>query len=430
MPEVSLFDYLKENKVLDDDLFDSLYFDIGCLVYYYGDHFINPREKTLNHKKGFKSSLIEQFIKYNAYLNLLKIRRHMKKESKIISNSYFTINFELELLGYNVYRPIWAPAYRQKCCANISLFNKTNYIKNYILNKNFTDIVSSNFLKTLPAYRKEMTDFYNKHNIMALFVPNDISFMENFTIKIFKEIKKPSFIFLHGLPGRYNPIDENRSDYLIVWGEEIKKLYIKAGFSKEKILISGHPYYRQYNATNLRFSFDDILIITKSLPGTQFSDKVRLYDRGNIVVYLLQIEKVLELLGVKSVRLRPHPSEKIAWYYKFIDKNFFREDTDILSHSLSKATLVIGPSSTVLLESIYYGVNYIIFEPSIDNVDLFNLELVPPFDGTYNEIPVAKSEEDLKEILENKIKINSSVFNKFIKTPFDISFIKNILKKK
>jgi len=429
MPEVSLIDYLKENKVFDTDLFDSLYFDIGCLVYYYGDHFINPREKTIHKKKSIKSSLKEQFIKYNVRLNMLKNRKHIKQEPKIISNSYFTVNSEIEALGYNVYRPIWALAYRQKLCANISLLNKTNYIKDLVLNKNFTDIVSPNFLKTLQAYRKEMTDFYNKQNVMALVVPNDISFMENFTIKIFKEIEKPSFIFLHGLPGRYNPIDENRSDYLIVWGEEIKNLYIKVGVSEDKILVSGHPLYKQYNATNLRFTFDEILIITKTLPGSQFSDKVRLYDRGNIVVYLLQIEKVLKILGIKSVRLRPHPSEKIAWYYKFIDKNFFREDTDILGDSLSKATLVIGPSSTVLLESIYYGVNYIIFEPSMDNVDILNLELFPPFDGTYNEIPVAKNEEDLKEMLENKIKINSSVFNKFVKTPFDISFIKNILKK-
>jgi len=429
MPEVSLIDYLKENKVFDTDLFDSLYFDIGCLVYYYGDHFINPREKTIHKKKSIKSSLKEQFIKYNVRLNMLKNRKHIKQEPKIISNSYFTVNSEIEALGYNVYRPIWALVYRQKLCANISLLNKTNYIKDLVLNKNFTDIVSPNFLKTLQAYRKEMTDFYNKQNVMALVVPNDISFMENFTIKIFKEIEKPSFIFLHGLPGRYNPIDENRSDYLIVWGEEIKNLYIKVGVSEDKILVSGHPLYKQYNATNLRFTFDEILIITKTLPGSQFSDKVRLYDRGNIVVYLLQIEKVLKILGIKSVRLRPHPSEKIAWYYKFIDKNFFREDTDILGDSLSKATLVIGPSSTVLLESIYYGVNYIIFEPSMDNVDILNLELFPPFDGTYNEIPVAKNEEDLKEMLENKIKINSSVFNKFVKTPFDISFIKNILKK-
>jgi len=182
MPEVSLLDYLKENKVFDADLFDSLYFDIGCLVYYYGDHFINPREKTIQHKKSIKSSLKEQFIKYNIRLNILKNRKRIKQEPKIISNSYFTVNPEIEALGYNVYRPIWAPAYRQKLCANISLLKKTDYIKDLVHNKNFTDIVSPKFLKTLHAYRKEMVDFYNKQNPLALFVPNDISFMENFDV--------------------------------------------------------------------------------------------------------------------------------------------------------------------------------------------------------------------------------------------------------
>ncbi|MFX0047388.1 MAG: hypothetical protein ACFE8G_04385 [Candidatus Hermodarchaeota archaeon] len=427
MPEVSLIDYLKENKVFDVDLFDSLYFDIGCLVYYYGDHFINPREKTIHFKKSIKSSLKEQFIKYNIRLNILRNRKYIKQEPKIISNSYFTVNSEIKALGYNVYRPIWAPVYRQKLCANISLLNKTNFIKDFVLNKNFSDIISPKFLKTLKSYQKEMTDFYNKQNILALFVPNDISFMENFTIKIFKEIDKPSFIFLHGLPCRFNHIDENRSDYLIVWGEEIKNLYVKAGFSKDKIFVSGHPYYKDFDVKSVRFSFDNILIITKSLPGSQTSDKIRLYDRGNLIVYLLQIQKVLKTLGIKSVRLRPHPSENISWYYKFIDKDFFRADTDLLSDSLNKATLVIGPSSTVFLESIYYGVNYVIFEPCIDEIDYTNFEVVPPFDGSYDEIPVAKSEEELKNILEDKIKLKPTIFNRFVKSPFDLSFIKELI---
>lgn len=427
MTEFSLINYLRKKKVIDADLFDSLYFDIGCLVYYYGDHFINPREKTIHHKKSIKSSLKEQFIKYNIRLNILKNRKHIKQEPKIISNSYFTVNSEIEALGYNVYRPIWTPTYRQKLCANISLLNKTDYIKDFVLNKNFSDIISPNFLKTLHEYQKEMADFYNKQNTLALFVPNDISFMENFTIKIFKEIKKPSFIFLHGLPCRFNHIDENRSDYLIVWGEEIKNLYVKAGFTKDKILVSGHPYYKQFDVKSVRFSFDNILIITKSLPGSQTSDKVRLYDRGNLIVYLLQIQTVLKALGIKSVRLRPHPSENISWYYKFIDKEFFRADTDLLSDSLNKATLVIGPSSTVFLESIYYGVNYVIFEPCIDEIDYTNFELVPPFDGSYNEVPVAKNEEELKNILEDKIKVNPTIFNRFVKSPFDITFIKELI---
>ena len=63
MTEFSLINYLRKKKVIDADLFDSLYFDIGCLVYYYGDHFINPREKTIHHKKSIKSSLKETIYK-------------------------------------------------------------------------------------------------------------------------------------------------------------------------------------------------------------------------------------------------------------------------------------------------------------------------------------------------------------------------------
>ncbi len=72
---------------------------------------------------------------------------------------------------------------------------------------------------------------------------------------------------------------------------------------------------------------------------------------GDIILYLYRIQKVLTAFGVRSVRLRPHPSENRNWYTKYFDPNFFKLNPYDLETSMKKATLVIGPSSTVFIES-------------------------------------------------------------------------------
>ena len=62
----------------------------------------------------------------------------------------------------------------------------------------------------------------------------------------------------------------------------------------------------------LRFSFQDIVVVAKSMSGVRIGKEKFVEDRGKSIVYLLMLEDVLKSLGVKSVRLRPHPSESFA----------------------------------------------------------------------------------------------------------------------
>ena len=252
--------------------------------------------------------------------------------------------------------------------------------------------------------------------------------MEKIAITVFNKIKKPSFLFLHGLPERYNNLDDNRTNYLIVWGEKIKENYVHHGVSPEKIFISGHPYYSSFKKGDLRFSFDNILVITYALSGGQpRSNSYQLKDRGRAILYLYSIQSVLQKIGIKSVRFRPHPSESGLWYQRYIDTKFYFLDNESLCDSLKKTSLVIGSASTVILEAIYYGVNYILYEPVINNISLEGERLVPPFDGSDKRLPVANDEDSLLYILKNRIKIDTSIWDAYIKTPFDISFIKTLI---
>ena len=67
--------------------------------------------------------------------------------------------------------------------------------------------------------------------------------MERMAIDAGKEMGIPTVVFLHGLPARYNKIDDNRANYLCVWGEGIKEQYINVGVDPDKILITGHPSF-------------------------------------------------------------------------------------------------------------------------------------------------------------------------------------------
>lgn len=242
-------------------------------------------------------------------------------------------------------------------------------------------------------------------------------------------MKLPTFNFIHGLPGIYNSIDYNRTDYLVVWGESIKNNFVKVGFDPDKIIVNGHPKYNILKLNHsLRFNLENILIITKSPNGSQFSESVILGDRSNLIFYLLSIKKVLEKLGVKSVRLRPHPGENIDWYYKYIDKNFFTRDYQNLGTSLKYSTLVIGGTSTTFLEALIEGINYVVYEPSFENNKLIDgFFPVAPFDGSDKKVPVAKSEDELDEILVKKKFVDVTVLGDYISNEFNTDVILKLI---
>jgi hypothetical protein len=345
----------------------------------------------------------------------------------ILSNAYFAINEELQKLGYKVYSPSWRIIKNMKVLGDFDLFNMSQKINLKFQNSNFVDLLQKDFLKDIDELENLMITFFQNKKIRSIFVPNDISFFENFSIHICKHVGIPSFVFLHGLPGRYNNIDDNRSDFLIVWGERIKEHYVNFGMNPSKIFVSGHPFYKKYVATKLKFSFDNILILTKPLNGVHMSDGVLLANRANLILYLYSLEKILRRFGIKSVRFRPHPSENADWYLKFLNKDFYKLDRGNITESIQKSTLVIGPTSTVFLESLYYGINYVVYEPAIKNIDLVNCPLVPPFDGEDLKVPVAKDETGLEYILKNKVMVDPSCFDDYITTPFDLSFVKNLI---
>jgi len=423
----TLLSYLKKEHILNEEMYDCLKYDLNKHLYYYGDHFKRPLEKVIREKRSekIKNTLRELNAKNYSFQ---KIKNFDPSRPLIISNAYFTINDELSAIGYNTISPPWITSLKNNGLYDKSLITLSFKIRGLLEWADFNYLISPDFISLIEEFRNKFKNFLLTNKVAALVVPNDESFFENITIKICKELSIPTFIFLHGLPGVYNGVDGNRSDYLIVWGEKIKALFGKSGIDRKKIFISGHPYYKNMTAGNLRFSLDDIVVLTKALVWSPHNDSVALSDRGQVILYLKMIETVLRKLKVKKVRLRPHPSEDIKWYHRFVNSNFFEADILGLDDSLNNASLVIGPTSSVFLESMYRGVNYVVFEPLLNGKDMTSQFPVPPFDQSDNRVPVANDETSLQRILEHKLTVDTMILQEYIHPSFDVRFMKDLIK--
>jgi len=423
--------YLHADRVREIEL---IKYDIDQCMYYYGEQFKNPRERSVEFTvknathKGWGTSRISRCIKRIAGCRFrsqsMSPARQVKTDKCVLSQTYFGFNEELEKIGL---RALSYQGYGEHAALNEELAKKVDVLLQKLSSPEIGRIANEEMFAAIAELREDLLRYYSKLDIKALVVPYDMPFMERLMLDVFKELGKLSFIFLHGLPGRYNVYDDNRSDYLIVWGEKIKDAYIKAGFKAEKILVSGHPYYTGCADRAIEFDLRDVLVITKTMSIAQHSDMVRLADRGNLIGYLYSIQEVLLNCGVKSARLRPHPSERGEWYLRHIDSRFYSLDRESLMDSLKRATIVVGSTSTVLLESTYYGKNYLVYEPLAKGLDLVGFPLVPPFDGSDVRVPVANDESQLRALMRDHRCVDAGFLADYIKQPFDISWINEML---
>ena len=86
--------------------------------------------------------------------------------------------------------------------------------------------------------------------------------------------------------------------------------------------------------------------------------------------------------------------------------------------------MVIGPTSTVFLESLIYGVNYIVFEPRLENGNcLSNFPVIAPFNGEDTKVPSAKTEKELYYNLSNNVTVDTSILKDYVETSFNPNLI-------
>lgn len=401
---------IKLGKFNKDDL-ELIQYDLDNIVFNYGEQFKNSHKKTNN--------------KYSIFKNLVKciIYRYKNREnykSSIISEAYnnWGVNDYLKKSGYNVLPMPWLTS-------NFFLSDErfVNFL-NSLKNDDFNIILSST-IKEIPYIKNKISDFLIRNQIKLVILANDMTSINRIVIDVCRNINVKTLIYLHGLPGRYNSIDDNRADYLAVWGDKIKDLYISAGVSPNKIIVTGNPYYTNKIMKPIKeTSYDSVLILSKAICGAPSNSSSRFIEnRGQLLEYVFQVEKVLNALGIKKVILRLHPSENPQWYKKFINTQLFEIDNRSLEESINSSSMIISPTTTVIFDALYNGVPFYAFEP----YEVCHQEVVPPFDGSDEFLPVARSTNDLLENIQKRKMLNQSLVEKYISKENNFEYIKQLI---
>lgn len=377
-------------------------------------------------------SIEEKLKRLYQYANALFVKSNIKpsKNIKVLSTLYLPIINSLAELNIDSYSPVWHPISAKNIFGDLKTIKWHKGIQNRIRNDDFHLFLESEFHNELEVFQQHLLTQYQNQDFRALFLYTDQYFYSKYNIDIFKKMDRPSLVFSHGMPGGYMLEVDNRADYLMVWSEKIKNNYINAGFDFSKIKVVGNPLYKNLEKEKtLRSDLSDVLVIpVSSITWHQHEyDNTVISDNSMVVLYLYKVQSVLKRLGLKKARYRTHPTINKEWVHAFLDQDFYICDTEPLSTSLNRSSLVIGSNSTVLLEALIHGVNYIGFDPKQENdVNMSGYKSVPPFDGTEEKLMLSDNEEDLEKMIRSNAMTDYSLVHEYIQD-FDLSVLKEII---
>lgn len=437
------YDNPQMNRILDYFKvdFDNYLYGYGCqfsefnnreksIEYMYGEGGVPGKKK----KKTKLSSLFIDFVKRIVKKNIMALKRShllaINREGNInsikkvlfLSNISFATRLEFEK-------------------RNIQIFSIDDYWNDkhsdiYPIIEWYNSLNQLSFKERLQIDRYECLDIFIQNiqkefkDFDGLFVGNDEYFICKLFIDAFKDMGIPTFNWCHGIDCALGV--PKRVDYQLVWGRGVKENLVNAGGDPSSIIVSGNiNYFNVPDNTVFRNSLDDVLVLTSAtvanIRHTWDSNSFVQWDRSQLILYIFSVEKVLKSVGVKHARLRPHPINNKLWVDKFIDTDFYIMDTDSLSTSFKKATLAIGPTSSTFIEALRAGLTYLVYEP-VDNAGktLIGGLLRPPFDGSDENLKVAFTEDQLKDMIEAGYSCNKTIMDKYI-VPFNIdSFVQKL----
>lgn len=424
-----LIKYLRDNtdNGLSRKYIDFFQIELDWHIYNSEAHIAKVYHR--NREIGWKEKLMHLY----QYSNALFFNTNLKKGEglNVLSTVCFNDKNSLSDLSFNSYSPVWSALDKKNIFGDYKTIIWHEKTKNLIRNGDFFVFLDSKLHQELEDFQTHLLEQYQRQDFRALFLNTDQYFYSKYSIDIFKKLDRPSFVFSHGLPGIYSLEVDNRSDYLMVWSEKIRQNYINIGFDPSKVKVVGNPKYANIpKGKELKSSLDDILVIPVSSANWHQHeyDNIVLTDKSMVVLYLYQVQSVLKKMGVKKARYRAHPSINKEWVHAFLDHDFYIYDAETLIESLNHSSLVIGSTSTVLLDSLIQGVNYIVFEPKEeDQINMTGFKTVPPFDGSEEKLMVANDVIELEKMLRFNAVTDYSLLQDYVQD-FDLTVLKELIK--
>jgi len=408
--------HLIEENSEDSFYIDLIQHDLDWHLYHFGNHLKNKSKRPI---LDFYDLI--QYVR--GFISCLKgaLKQENSKIEKVLSIVPFSMDDVISSMGFVPYS---LPVRARKTSIVVKSWRLLyyNFRFDYIVKRHsFSQIIHKD-LKFIKRFYSFLKQYVLDNEFDYLYVRTDQPFLERALLSIFKEANKPSFIFSHGIPADYNHYEDVLSTYVIVWGEKVKENYIANGISPQKVHVVGNVKYKEpLHLSKIKWDDSSILVAPESsIQGHHHSDPPELIDRNRVLVYLYEVEYILKEKGYKHAIYRPHPSFNRKWIQDYVDPNFYTIDTAPLSESAKKYSLVIGATSSVMLEYCLMGVNCFVYERKRDR-------LFPPFDGSDKRIPFASSPYELKMLFEKHATVSTDFINDYIQ-PFDVVSLKRLMK--
>jgi len=416
-------------------LLQALKYEFDKHVYYYGQHFRHPYESSKDHGLIVKK-FQENVVRFSQVAAFLKSHPDWASppvlsdpRPAIVCGAYYDWRGALEKSGWQTHVPLWMPAQPGNQVEN--LIRILCALLNELFPLHYQILLNKEFHSALREITQILRQYYSHPAFRAIMVAYTNPFFECTATRLFRDLGKTTYLAVHGLLGNYSwwrNGEHPTIDYYVVWGEKTKRHLVEAGMRPDQVLVSGHPDYQGCKTEVLRFGLENILVLGRSVSGAPGFNNPIYQNRGDSLEYLYRLQIALRKVGIRRVRLRPHPAESPAWYQEFVDSSFFDLNTDPLPKALEASSLVIGPMSTVFIESLGHGVNYVVFEPNDEYYNpggvFYHLRVDSPFDGSDPRVPVAKNEEQLLVILKNRKAVDISCIPDYIQPTFSPDVIR------
>lgn len=405
-------------------------------LYYYGAHFSSGYDRVTPGRNiaDYQEKLLQFCAKLQPAIEAELAAKRVPASAQpcVFSNAYFGWEHPLAERGVRLIASPWTAAEPDNLLAN-ALFNQCRAV-NELFRSSMAIFYRTDFHAALQAVAGNLERYYALHPARAILMPYTLGFFEGISTDIFRRLGKPVFLCIHGVPARFDWWErgEHPVDYLVVWGEAMKRRIVERGRPADSVLVSGHPEYSGRTFPKPSSSLNRVLVLGFAQNGAPPLDVPHYHDRSLGLDYAWRVQSCLEKLGVKRALFRPHPSESGDWYRSQLDPDFFDIDTARpCAEALREASIVIGPTSTVAIDAVVAGVSYVCFWPSLPHYNpaghaYYDPDL--PFDGSDPRFPVAGSETELVELLQRGATIDPAALSDYVAPCFRPEVVSEKLK--
>lgn len=425
---------LNSTKNIPSETLEILKYEIDKHLYYFGSHFRHGYDRRYHE---LRDQIQETTVGLISILQILEgrpnwINRLLEREQDnpiVLCNGYFDWTDHLRDQSLRVEWPIWVrdPGFGEET----ALLHEACNLMLKLCQTHFQVFIAAELRQLLERVMRQVTNFVGHPAFRALVVPYTQPPFENLTIREFRKRGKLTILTLHSeignLPCWYQQMEMD-VDYYAVFGTHQANTLVNSGLSPDRVVVTGHPLYRSVPISDCRFSFDDVLVLTRSIGGAPTWSAPLISNRAHCMEFLLRVQRILQEFGVSRARLRLHPSEGPEWYNEVIDHTFYQIEEVSLNEALKRSTLIVGGASTVYLEARILGVAYVFFEPPEYNCGRYWANaLGPPFDGKDPFVPIAHTDDDVRRIIRDRNTLNPIMVKARFGTSFRPERLKNLI---